>query len=82
VEQFNDNLLAHVESPWRPEWATDWDGWEDEPVPVEQFAQEHEREERWVPAISPADRDGLMAQAIEIIDCAWMSKYLPVPPAP
>ncbi len=24
VEQFNDNLLEHVESPWRPEWATDW----------------------------------------------------------
>ncbi len=47
MEPYDDNLLAHVESPWRPEWAWVWDSWEAEPVPIEQFTQEHEQAEQW-----------------------------------
>ena len=53
---FDDNLLAHVESPWRPEWAWDWDGWE---VSTGLAYFEH---------LSQHDRETLFSQAVEIID--------------
>jgi hypothetical protein len=55
---FDDNLLAHVESPWRPEWASDWDGWEVSTGEAIVMA-----------ALSPEDRHDLFLQAMEIAGC-------------
>jgi hypothetical protein len=61
---FDDNLLAHVESPWRPEWAWDWGGWEYDPVPIEEYTQADEQPERWTPEF----RKRLTVEALRIIN--------------